>query len=89
MISPFSLGVSAGGGEERRFPPLPSHQRETRPERGEVVLAKGWLGIYYRMKAGGREVGGQASRHVKDKVGFTGIGFPKESTSLTRNNKVR
>lgn len=41
------------------------------------------------MKAGGRKVGGQALRHVKDKVGFTGIGFPKESTSLTRNNKVR
>lgn len=41
------------------------------------------------MKAGGREVEGQASRHVKDKVGFIGIGFPKESTSLTQNNKVR
>lgn len=45
--------------------------------------AKGWPGIYNRMTAGGREVGGQGFRHVRDKVGFTGIGFPRESASLT------
>lgn len=51
--------------------------------------AMAWPGIYNRMKAGGREPVGQGCKHVEDKVGFTGIGFPRESAFLTWNDKVR
>lgn len=31
---------------------------------------------------------GQGFRHGRDKVGFPGIGFPRESTSSTPSDKV-
>lgn len=82
---PSPWRIQQGSGEERN--PSSFIRNQARRE-GEVVgqpwsQAKGWPGIYNRMTAGGREVGGQGFRHVRDKVGFTGIGFPRESASLT------
>lgn len=66
-------------------PPLSSETRSTegRSCGAAMVPAKGRPGIYNRMKAGDREVGGQGFSLAKDKVDFTGIGFLKESISLT------
>lgn len=79
----FTGGFSREVGRKGTLP----HSSETRPEErscgAALVQAKGWPGIYNQMTAGGREVGGQGFRHVRDKVGFTGIGFPRESASLT------
>lgn len=47
-----------------------------------MVQGMGWLGICNRAKAGCGGVWGQGFRHVRDKVGFTGMGFARESTFL-------
>lgn len=90
MISSFSLGVSAGEGRKAVSPKSSETRLEGRRSCGAAMgQAMAWPGIYNRMKAGGREAVGQGFKHVKDKVGFTGIGFPRESAFLTRNDKVR
>ena len=48
-------------------------------------------GAAWNLQPGGLGVGwgeGQGFRHGRDKVGFPGIGFPRESTSSAPSDKV-